>query len=58
MDGGATIERQGAKNLAEVKQGIDGQLNLNIGLWTNLAQQIDQYGYRDTRATLGLKYSF
>ncbi|PHI29852.1 autotransporter outer membrane beta-barrel domain-containing protein [Budvicia aquatica] len=58
MDGGATIERQGAKNLAEVKLGIDGQLNLNISLWTNVAQQIGQYGYRDTRATLGLKYSF
>lgn len=58
MDGGATIERQGAKNLAEVKLGIDGQLNLNISLWTYVAQQIDQYGYRDTRATLGLKYSF
>ncbi|MBP9642635.1 autotransporter outer membrane beta-barrel domain-containing protein [Budvicia aquatica] len=38
MDGGATIERQGAKNLAEVKLGIDGQLNLNISLWTNVAQ--------------------
>ncbi|GKX62695.1 autotransporter outer membrane beta-barrel domain-containing protein [Pragia fontium] len=58
MDGGATIEQQGDKNLAEVKLGIDGQLNKNMSLWTNVAQQVGQYGYSDTSLTLGLKYAF
>ncbi|VTN08508.1 Outer membrane protein IcsA autotransporter precursor [Raoultella terrigena] len=57
MDG-VVVKQNGAKNIAELKMGVEGQLNKQFGLWGNVAQQLGDKGYSDTSATLGGKYSF
>ncbi|WP_159565096.1 autotransporter outer membrane beta-barrel domain-containing protein [Budvicia diplopodorum] len=57
MDG-VTISQSGYTNAGELKLGVEGQLNKNVNLWTNIAQQMGDNGYSDTLATVGLKYSF
>ncbi|GKX52273.1 autotransporter outer membrane beta-barrel domain-containing protein [Budvicia aquatica] len=48
----------GAKNIGELKVGVEGQLNTRLNLWGNVAQQVGDKGYSDTQAMLGIKYSF
>ncbi|EMH4164347.1 autotransporter outer membrane beta-barrel domain-containing protein [Pluralibacter gergoviae] len=48
----------GAKNLGEVKVGVEGQLNRNLNLWGGFAQQIGAEGYSDSQASVGIKYQF
>ncbi|KAF1068504.1 MAG: Outer membrane protein IcsA autotransporter [Pseudomonas citronellolis] len=62
-DFGATMDnvrvnQDGARNIAEVKLGIEGQVTQRVSLWGNLAQQLGSSNYRDTGATLGVKVDF
>lgn len=55
---GVSSHIQGARNLGELKLGIEGQLNRNLHVWGNVAEQIGSKGYSDTQAILGMKYTF
>ncbi|WP_240651670.1 autotransporter outer membrane beta-barrel domain-containing protein [Serratia microhaemolytica] len=57
MDG-TVIKQDGAGNLAELKIGLDGQLNSNINIFSNISQQVGDKGYSDTAAKVGVKYRF
>ncbi|WP_051323587.1 autotransporter outer membrane beta-barrel domain-containing protein [Budvicia aquatica] len=48
----------GANNIGELKIGVEGQLNMRLNVWGNVAQQLGDKGYSDTQALLGIKYSF
>ncbi|KAF1068505.1 MAG: Outer membrane protein IcsA autotransporter [Pseudomonas citronellolis] len=52
------VNQDGARNIAEVKLGIEGQVTQRVSLWGNLAQQMGSNNYRDTGATLGVKVEF
>lgn len=54
----STVSQAGTRNIGELKTGVEGQLNKNLNLWGNVAQQIGDKGYSDTRAMVGVKYSF
>ncbi|WP_159567099.1 autotransporter outer membrane beta-barrel domain-containing protein [Budvicia diplopodorum] len=57
MDG-VSMEQAGNIDVAELKLGAEGQLNKNVNLWTNVAQQVGDDGYSDTVLTVGFKYKF
>lgn len=48
----------GTRNIGEIKAGVEGQINTNLNLWGNVAQQIGDAGYSDAQAMLGVKYLF
>jgi len=48
----------GTRNIGEIKAGVEGQINTNLNLWGNVAQQLGDAGYSDTQAVLGIKYLF
>ncbi|WP_080721845.1 autotransporter outer membrane beta-barrel domain-containing protein [Citrobacter amalonaticus] len=51
-------EVKGARNIGELKVGVEGQLTQRLQVWGNVAQQVGNNGYSDTQGMLGLKYSF
>lgn len=55
---GVTVRQAGSRNVGELKLGAEGQLNRNLNVWTNVAQQLGDKGYSDTAVTLGVKYRF
>ena len=55
---GVDVEQAGTRNIAELKAGVESQLNRNVNLWGNVAQQIGDAGYSDTSAMLGVKVNF
>lgn len=55
MDG---VEQSGARNLGEVKVGIEGQLNKNLYVWSNVGIQVGQSGYNDAQAMFGVRARF
>ncbi|PHI29031.1 autotransporter outer membrane beta-barrel domain-containing protein [Budvicia aquatica] len=55
---GTEIKQSGSRNLGELKLGTEGQLNQNLGLWTNVAQQLGDNGYSNTSVNLGVKVRF
>ncbi|MHA7846152.1 autotransporter outer membrane beta-barrel domain-containing protein [Serratia sp. D1N4] len=57
MDG-ITVKQDGAANIAELKLGLEGQINKQLNLWGNVGQQIGDKGYSDTAVMLGAKYNF
>lgn len=57
MDG-VSIRQDGARNLAEIKTGVEGQLNPQLNIWGNVGVQIGDKGYNDTSAMIGVKYNF
>ncbi|CFR25838.1 autotransporter outer membrane beta-barrel domain-containing protein [Yersinia frederiksenii] len=57
MDG-VTVKQDGAANVAEVKVGVEGQLNKQLNVWGNVGQQVGNKGYSDTAVMLGIKYNF
>lgn len=57
MDG-VTVKQDGAANIAEVKVGVEGQINKQVNLWVNVGQQVGNKGYSDTAVMLGVKYNF
>lgn len=52
------VSQKGAKNLGEVKVGLEGQLNPRLNLWGNIGVQVGDEGYNDAAALIGLKYNF
>lgn len=52
------LSQDGARNIGEVKVGIEGQFSQRTSGWINIAQQISDAGYNDTSGMLGIKYSF
>ncbi|KFD20322.1 putative autotransporter protein [Yokenella regensburgei ATCC 49455] len=57
MDGVRT-SMDGARNIGELKLGVEGKINRQATLWANVAQQIGDKGYSDTQGTVGVKYAF
>lgn len=51
-------DMRGTKNIGELKVGVEGQITPRLNVWSNLAQQIGDKGYSDTRGMLGVKYNF
>ncbi len=48
----------GARDVGELKLGVEGQINARLQLWGNVAQQLGDNGFSDTQGTLGIKYQF
>lgn len=51
-------DMRGTKNIGELKVGIEGQITPRLNVWSNVAQQVGDKGYSDTRGMLGVKYNF
>ncbi|NTZ52254.1 intestinal colonization autotransporter adhesin MisL [Citrobacter gillenii] len=51
-------DMRGTKNIAELKVGVEGQITPRLNVWSNVAQQVGDKGYGDTRGMLGVKYNF
>ncbi|CAK7009763.1 autotransporter outer membrane beta-barrel domain-containing protein [Saezia sanguinis] len=59
VDMGSTEMRaDGAKDVGEVRIGMEANINRNTTLWFNVGHQMGSNSYRDTTALFGLKYSF
>ncbi|QMA98524.1 autotransporter outer membrane beta-barrel domain-containing protein [Escherichia coli] len=50
--------QDGARNIAEIKTGVEGQLNANLNVWGNVGVQVADRGYNDTSAMVGIKWQF
>ena len=48
----------GAKNIAELRTGVEAKIDSRLHLWGNIGQQIGSEGFSDTQAVLGLKLLF
>ncbi|WP_054181315.1 autotransporter outer membrane beta-barrel domain-containing protein [Trabulsiella odontotermitis] len=57
MDG-TRVSRDGARNLAEIRTGVEGKLNDRLTVWGNVGVQMGDKGYSDTQGMLGVKYSW
>lgn len=55
---GVAVHQNGARNIGEVKAGVEGQINNHLNLWGNVGVQVGDRGYSDTSAVLGIKFSF
>lgn len=55
---GIAVKQAGARNLGEVKMGVDAKLNNTVNLWSNIGQQMGDKGYSDTSAMVGVKINF
>lgn len=53
-----TVGQDGARNIGEVKVGIEGNISTNTNIWFNVAGQRGDHSYQNASAMLGLKYSF
>ena len=54
----ALIQQAGARNLGEVKLGIEARLDNHFKGWTNVAQRMGDAGYADSQFMLGINYHF
>lgn len=57
MDG-VSIRQEGARNLGEIKMGVEGQINPQLNVWGNVGVQVGDKGYNDTMGQLGVKMRF
>jgi autotransporter family porin len=55
---GVSSSMAGAKNIAEVKVGVEGQLNKNLNVWGQVGSQVGDKGYNDNAAMIGVKVNF
>ncbi|EOS9671781.1 autotransporter YcgH [Escherichia coli] len=55
---GMKVEQDGARNLGEIKLGVNGNLNPAASVWGNVGVQLGDNGYNDTAVMVGLKYKF
>ncbi|KEY60657.1 outer membrane protein IcsA autotransporter [Serratia sp. DD3] len=55
---GISVKQDGVANIAELKVGVEGQLNKQLNLWGNVGQQVGNKGYSDTAVMVGIKYNF
>ncbi|RKS87354.1 autotransporter family porin [Orbus hercynius] len=53
-----TLGQDGARNIGEIKVGVEGNIEKNTSLWLNLAGQRGDHDYKNASIMLGLKYSF
>ncbi|AFJ48946.1 sensor histidine kinase/response regulator BarA [Shimwellia blattae DSM 4481 = NBRC 105725] len=53
-----TGSQAGARNIGEVKVGVEGQINPRLNLWGNVGTQMGDEGYHDSTAMIGVKYHF
>lgn len=53
-----TLSQRGARNLGEVKVGLNGKLTRNLHLWANASARAGTDHYRDLTGMIGVKYSF
>lgn len=51
-------ERDGTRNLGEIRTGVEGKINNHLNLWGNIGLQTGDKGYSDTMGMLGMKYVF
>lgn len=49
---------RGPQNIGELKVGVEGQLNKNFSVWSNVVQQVGNNSFGDMQGMLGMKYSF
>lgn len=56
--GGTEVSQDGAKDVGEVRIGMEANISRNTTLWFNVGHQVGSNSYRDTAAQFGLKYSF
>jgi outer membrane autotransporter barrel domain len=52
------VSQAGAKNLGEVKVGVEGQVTSRLNLWGNVGVQVGDKGYNTSAATVGVKLNF
>ena len=57
MDG-VNVRQNGAKNIGEVKVGVEGQVTSRLNLWGNVGVQVGDKGYNDSAAMVGVKWNF
>ncbi len=57
MDG-TRVSRDGARNLGEIRTGVEGKLNDRLSVWGNVGVQMGDKGYSNTQGMLGVKYSW
>jgi len=55
---GEQIHQAGTENIGELKVGVESQINPNLNLWGNVAQQIGSKSYSDSSAMVGVKVNF
>ena len=53
-----SVYQAGARNLGEIKTGVEGQINSRLNTWGNIGVQMGDKGYHDATAMVGLKYHF
>ncbi|WP_227318216.1 autotransporter outer membrane beta-barrel domain-containing protein [Cedecea davisae] len=56
--GNKLLSEEGARNIGQLKLGVQGQISPSLNMWGGVAQQIGDKGYRDTSAMIGVKYGF
>ncbi len=52
------VSPQGNNNIADLKLGIEANIDSNLRLWTHLGHQFGGHNYNDTQVTLGANYRF
>ncbi|HFQ8225505.1 TPA: autotransporter outer membrane beta-barrel domain-containing protein [Citrobacter freundii] len=57
MDG-TKVSRDGARNLGEIRTGVEGKLNDRLSVWGHVGVQMGENGYSDTQGMLGVKYNW
>jgi outer membrane autotransporter protein len=55
---GVRIDQNGARNIGELKAGVEAKLSQTVNLWGSIGQQLGDKGYSDTQGTLGVKVNF
>lgn len=57
MDGNS-VSQDGARNVAEIKTGVEANILTNTNVWFNIGYQRGEHNYNNVGAMLGAKYSF
>lgn len=52
------ISQEGAKNVAQLKLGVQGQISPALNIWGGTGLQVGNDGYSDASAMVGMKYAF
>lgn len=55
---GVAVHQSGARDIGEVKVGVEGQVNSRMNVWGNVSVQAGNNGYSDTAAMLGVQWRF
>lgn len=56
--GDKLLNEEGARNIGQLKLGVQGQISHDLNMWGGVAQQMGDKGYHDTSAMIGVKYGF